>query len=511
MAASSGVAGSFEDQQLAPTINLETPTTMPSGHVPLQQRVASTSQVPAQLGLRRPMGHEASPRHEQQFNAIINSQQGLIDSQRRTMESQWKEMDCLRQLFDDEKALWQKREADLVRRVTHLESLLHRSSHSSPTASIPEAAMLEQNGGLWTPTTSNDGSKTVSRQSSTSGAPVWNPRPDHQPTRVFPEAPTRGSSAQTSAPKPSGHNATVDENTNNSEGKSSRKGADALGSLLSQNLRHRPSIPGHLISKDYDGIMFKPARMPSGDTEPVMTRQCGSSSSPGNRSPSSISQTSPRSQTPLRDLPGPKDIDPTLKDAGHTPMARGSLSMLTSMDGGASGGDSGSTPKAELERPPLEPHATMREVPKQPSERQDSYFGSFVAPADFSAEEEDVRPQVETPDQDLPLEGPLGLTNTPDNERNKVFLGELDKKLSNVNLRGIAGHYDSPTLSPTSAATSQPNTSEQKNEPQNVDGSPCEVPEPEPPLRFKKSINFGSALGQGGEVDYGKGFSRREP
>ena len=509
MAVPTGDFGSVDDQKISPMTAMGMPNAMPGGRVPLQERVASTSQMPTQPGRQPSMSHETRQCYEKHDNNIIKSQQGLIDSQRCTGESQRKEMESQRRLFDDEKALWQKREADLVRRIDHLESLLHRLSHSSPTASIPEATAVEQNGGCWTPTTSSDGSKTVSRQSSTSEAPVWNPRPDHQATRVFPETSTKDNPAHTSMSVPSGRSTSGDQMAKNNERKRSGIGNDIKDPLFSQGLRKRPSIPGHLISKDYDGIMFKSARMPSNQGEVVTTLQSSGSGSPSSHSTCSPSQVSPQTRTPVRNLTLSKDIDPTLKDAGHTPMARGSISMFTTIDDGPSG-DNSSTPKAELERPPLEPRTTNQERPKQPSERQDSYFGSLVAPADYSTEDS-IGPQVETPDQDLSLEGPLGLTNTPDNERNKVFLGELDKKLSNVNLRGSAASHSeaSTTLSPTSTAPSaqtNPTDTQQQKELQNIDGSPCEVPEAEPPLRFKKSLNFGSVLGEGcaERGDYGK-------
>ena len=510
MAGMSERSGYSEDRKPVRPNDFGAPTMLPGGRVPLQERVPSTSQVPAQLGLQPPMAREASPRYEYQFFAIIESQQGLIDSQRRTMEAQRQEIDCQRQLIDDEKALWQKKEADLIERIAQLEARLHQVSHCGSATSQPEGSTSEQKAGLWTPSTSNDGSGTVSRQSSTGEAPVWNPRPAQQPTRVFSEAFAGESRDSRGALNSSRHNTNVDENIKNNDQISPGSEFDVPGSLLSQRLRQKSSIPGHLISKDYDGIMFKPPRSSTSESEPVVTVQPDDPNSQRAYSPRSPPQISPKAQRPFRNVLIPKDVDPTLKDAGHTPMARGSLSMLTSMDGSASTDDSGSTPKAELERPSLEPHMSKQEIPKQPSERQESYFGSFVAPADIAADKRDVEPRVETPEQDQALEGPLGLTNTPDSERNKIFLGELNRKLSNVNLREPTDYSESPTISPPPAAPSQPDSSDLEKDLQNVDGSPCEVPEPEPPLRIKKSMNFGSALGQGGEVDYGKGFSRRE-
>lgn len=229
-------------------------------------------------------------------------------------------------------------------------------------------------------------------------------------------------------------------------------------------------------------------------------------------------------ETPTAQTEQPVDL--TLKDAGHTPMARWSLNMSANTDGKDTGGDGNFSPKTKATHLVEEEQAAVQRPVRQPSEQEDGYFGFATAPVDVN--EGKPPPDLDTtiPD-DPPLTGPLGLTNSPTSERNVFILSEIDKKLK-VTLGETAGNSQrSPTFSPSARNFAK---AKQMQQNQNADGTIFEDPESEPqlrikksragdtndetvepdrPLRIKQSQNFGSALGQGKEVDYGKGFPGR--
>ena len=229
-------------------------------------------------------------------------------------------------------------------------------------------------------------------------------------------------------------------------------------------------------------------------------------------------------ETPFAQTEQP--VDPTLKDAGHTPMARWSLNMSTNTDGKDKGGDGNSSPKTTGRQLLEEEQQTVQRPVRQPSEQEDSYFGSTAAPVDMNEGNPPLDLDTAIPD-DPPLTGPLGLTNSPTSERNVFILSEIDKKL-NVTLGETAGNSQrSQTSSPSARNFAK---AKQMPQNQNADGTIFEDPESEPqlrikknkagdtsdeavepdrPLRIKQSQNFASALGQGKEVDYGKGFPGR--
>ena len=440
-------AGPSEGSQPNPVTSFLATTMMTGGHVPLREPVPSTSQAPVRNTPRSPTVPESSPTNRHQYLAVIESQQEMISRQHETNNSQRQEMETQRKMFDEERALWQAMKAELNSKILRLEAELRRSSCTSPVNGASPADVALSEQSGGLWTPTRSTNGT--RRSSLGAVPAWNLRLGHPPTREVSGAFPGGFSIAPGTSSTSGRLASIDENTQNAE---------------NEPLRLE------------DGIVI------------------------------------------------PQDVDPTLKDAGHTPMARRSMSMSTGVGGADTSGDGGSTPKAGEDRLPLDPQKAEQKLPRQPSERQDSYFGSFAAPADNLADEQQQWTKVETPD-DQPLEGPLGLTNSPDNERNKSFLGELDRKLSNMNLRDTAGNSQPPKPSPPSGSSSG-----RAKQMRNADGTTSDVPESEPPLRIKKSDgstveaaetaqplrikksqNFGSALGRGEEVDYGKGFPGRQP
>ena len=411
------------------------PTVSPSGRVPLRQNVPSSSQIPTQGSAWSPALMHAPPLPGEQLKTLLDSQREMIRRQEFSSCSLRQEMEAQRNMFEDERALWLSREADLQKRILEVEALLRRSCSASPA----NTALSEQSGGLWTPIRSGDGT----RRSSLSAAPPY-PRSNIAPSKA-------------------------------------NWGAFPGGAIV------KSVTPGRLanVRESIQMVGKRPLR-PADDTFTL-----------------------------------PKDLDPNLKDAGHTPMARRSLNMTTGVDGTGADGDASSTPKAG-DDPQEESWASAR----QPREHQDSYFGSYLASVDRRADESSQNAEPDTP-EDPQLEGPLGLTNSPENERNRTFLGELDKKLSQVNLTEAAGNSQPPRTPPSpipsfhefvgtkqmrnaDGTTSDVPESEPPLRMKQREGSTAEEGEPEQPLRIKRSQNFGSALGQGGEVDYGRGFSGRQ-
>ncbi|KAL8761524.1 MAG: hypothetical protein Q9184_002373 [Pyrenodesmia sp. 2 TL-2023] len=149
--------------------------------------------------------------------------------------------------------------------------------------------------------------------------------------------------------------------------------------------------------------------------------------------------------------------------AGHTPLAR----PVPGLDGTTSAIDSDlPTPTLESERPPIEPRTSFTKVP---SERADSYF---PLPADELDSGRASR-ELDTPadaQQDPELQGPLGLTNERSSDNR--FLSQLDSKLTQA----------ASSSNPPAAAGAQ-----------QIQG--FNDTDPEPKLKIKKSMNFGSQLG----------------
>ena len=199
-------------------------------------------------------------------------------------------------------------------------------------------------------------------------------------------------------------------------------------------------ISGSNTDHSVDGITFK-----SAGNAPALFKDLNAlqSSSPK----PSPSRLSPRSIPLSLDQLG-QPSDPCTKDAGHTPLARRSsvISRAASSDP--------STPlQPETERPPLEPRASVAKVP---SERSQSYF-----------------PDVADVSEDPAMKKPFALHN--DEAEDSSFLSALNSKLEVAK---------SENLEPTVVHDLEDN-----------DDTAAIQPEPEPKLRIKRSMNFGSQLG----------------
>ena len=214
------------------------------------------------------------------------------------------------------------------------------------------------------------------------------------------------------------------------------------------------TIPKTIISngkhdQNLDGITFKLTGAAPAVVEDLIALKSPSSKCSASRLPRSPGSL----PLPLNQLRQPHD--PYTKDAGHTPLARQSSGVS-----GAASSDLPTPLQPETERPPLEPHNSIARIP---SERSKSYF-----------------PEVENVDDDPELQKPLMLHN--DEAENSSFLKILDLKLEAAktgNLEPTVVH----DLEKKDAAGDQP--------------------EPEPKLRIKRSMNFGSQFGSSA---CGKGF-----
>ncbi len=203
----------------------------------------------------------------------------------------------------------------------------------------------------------------------------------------------------------------------------------------------KTNLPNGKHDQNLDGITFKSTSAAPAVVKDLIALQ----SPPPKCSPFRLPHSPSSRAFPLNQLGQPHD--PYTKDAGHTPLARQSSGVS-----GAASSDPATPLQPELERPPLEPFTS---VARMPSERSNSYF-----------------PEVENIDEDTQLQKPLALHD--DEAENNIFLKVLDSKLEAAKTEN-----SEPTvvhdLIEKDAAEDQP--------------------EPEPKLRIKRSMNFGSQFG----------------
>lgn len=185
-----------------------------------------------------------------------------------------------------------------------------------------------------------------------------------------------------------------------------------------------------------------------------------SAQSPRSTAPSTSSQKSPT--TPFQEpawtlqLP-PASKENMVKHAGHTPMARTDFGLDGTFSAIPSDMPTCATQLGQ-DADLLEPRASA----KPPSERSDSYFPSGPA------------------DDDPELQQPLTLKN--EDFGNDEFMSQLQSKLQ-----------EAATNSTPPAAASAPGGLDGQFA--SAEEMGFEQPEDGPPLRFKRSLNFGSQLG----------------
>ncbi|KAI4142874.1 MAG: hypothetical protein L6R39_004789 [Caloplaca ligustica] len=344
-------------------------------------------------------------------------------------------LDHQRRAFDSERAMWNMERAGLVQKIATLEASL-RQHQASTRGSLSASTKIPMTSSGSPRLGSFPGAYGPRHATQSSGNEFWRGaggRSDARPTRTFSESATF-----------------THTNLDRLPGIAENLPPAKSGGSLSESLKLATrGIGGPDSQKRYDGIIFKSTL--TGSAEPTGTKSGATGSL-------SSSRESPRHlQLPtVHEVDTSTNEDNLTKDAGHTPLAR----TVPGLDGTTSAADSDlPTPTTEREQPPFEPRASVAKVP---SERSDSYFP----------------PPPDDGDHDPELQGQLGLKN--DGSDNQ-FLSELDSKLAQA-----AG-----TPAPPSAAQAPANLIGASRE----DGEALHAVEPEPRLRIKRSMNFGSQLG----------------
>ncbi|EKV12538.1 Zonadhesin [Penicillium digitatum] len=318
--------------------------------------------------------------------ALVNSftmDTSYIDQSHALLQKQQLNFDTERELFAQERRLWEKERALLRSKIAELE--VYVKSQGNRTNQLgSEGAKLVLAGGI--------------SQYSTNGiaAQVWEgTSPGYRPTRVFfdHESPDHNYRSPISE---SGNLPSLDRALSPHS-----RPVDPSGAPVSQ------PVPIEKLDSTLDGITLKSTALPPAVVARVITPP---SPSPLVTSPGSAPATAARPlmehrhslKLKLSEL-GPPDEN-LLRHAGHTPMA-----IIDADDSRRSTQDG--TP-LEVEEAPL---ALVAHV-HQPAETEISYFPDL-------------------PD-DPALKGPLGLIN--DEERDSNFLSELDQKLL-VQAKNILG------------------------------------------------------------------------
>ena len=349
---------------------MTSPTTLPSsihsdtsnqshvvrGRVPSQssmRQMSTSSRAPS-------ISQLASARYVRQFRAFLEHQ---------------------RELFDEERALWQIERSDLHDRILLLETTLRETQkESSSQATSP--ITRNESGSSYSCLATPSESKHVS-----TGDEIWRGtggKGDTQPTRTF----------STASEQSNGHAqrlASISEHLS-PEG----SGMAYLAESVHRATIHRPSIPEHKKSMTFDGINFRQ----SSHAPSIATEVIGSQSPSPSRIANGVMRLSPLQLAPPTDY--------VTKHAGHTPLVRDSADGTNGTSGPVSNGTA--TPiETQREKLPVEPRASFA---KPPSERSDSYFAGILA--------ENL--------EDPAMSGPLGLGDDNTSE-DKNFLDQVDLKL----------------------------------------------------------------------------------
>lgn len=356
-------------------------------------------------------------------------------------------MDNQRQLFHAEHELWQIERTELHEKITQLEASLrrYRTLCGSPVSSPTES---NGSGSKDRPNVEN---ANELRPAVGTGDEFWRGsggRRDAQPVRIFPSSPDASSTVEDRwtivARDPLAY----------------KPGLTAFPVItIDSGLLSKASIRGIEEDKNLDGITFRKSSLALTTNESVVTPP-----------PSSPPQSSPLAQRTPGTVSLPSSLltapcDPYTKDAGHTPLApKSEYSSYEDLGATLSGLTTPTQPEMEL--PPPDPPTS---VVKVPPESADSYFPDLD----------------ELKDGDIELREPLGLKNNGVHDKN--FLTELDSKL-------------------LKAARSEKLRSEStKSGKENIEAEEkiYSQADPEPKLRIKRSMNFGS---QFGTSTLGKGF-----
>ena len=356
-------------------------------------------------------------------------------------------MDKQRQLFHAEHELWQIERTELHEKITQLEASLrrYRTLGGSPVSSPTES------NGSGTKDLANVENAYELKPAVGTGDEFWKGSGGHrgaQPVRIFPSSPDTSTTVEDRwtivARDPLAY----------------KPGSTAFPIItIDSGLLSKASIRGIEQDKNLDGITFRKSSVALTINKSAVTPP-----------PSSPPQSSPLAQRTPGTVSLPSSLltapcDPYTKDAGHTPSApKSEYSSYEDLGATLSGLTTPTQPEMEL--PPPDPPTS---VVKVPSESADSYFPDLD----------------ELKDGDIELREPLGLKNN--GVHDKSFLSELDSKLLKA--------ARSEKLRSESIKSGKENIEDEEKIYSQAD--------PEPKLRIKRSMNFGS---QFGTSTLGKGF-----
>ncbi|KAL9579958.1 MAG: hypothetical protein Q9203_006499 [Teloschistes exilis] len=381
-------------------------------------------------------------------STIINHYQNVMEDQYRA--------------FDAERARWNTERAGLLGKVAALEDALSQQS-------IPPYHQVATQKFYAEPF------KTA-HPHETSGKQVWQrigSQSTAKPSRTHSEPSTYAPAAGTRL-------STISDNTS-----PSKRRKDFVESFERSRLAHKPSIVG---LDNIDGIILKTTSTTSPSQE---GHNSESSSFP---KPDSNSNANPSSSTTLREelrqplqhltLHPVEETQETnlTRDAGHTPLPPTNYTLHGTADDDSPINSASASPSqaaAEQENPPLEPQTTI--VRRRPLERSDSYFPRTSPPEEESSNE------------DPELQQPLSLQHSVFDD--KLFLTQVDNKLlqakQSAALKTSQKNITSRRRSGGGGGDDHGGSNGEDDE-----NEPPEHPEPDPPIVFKKSLNFGSQLGR---------------
>lgn len=428
----------------SPSGHLSPSSFLPSSEAPpvAERQSRSNRQIPLQQPISSASRLPNAPSNGLPFSHIASHK--YIEQYRLVVEHQ-------RQSHNEERTLWHLERQELQSKISELAATIHQLTgrNDSEIISLLSAPMFAPRSFGSFPESLSHGSRTTSESV---GDEFWRGaggKSDSVPTRTFSE------SSEYSIGRPDERR--VPCGIKNQRGYSLSESPDTISwqrSPEKDGQGSRPSIDGASLHKDLDGISFKPTVLqPPSIVKSIVTPQ----------SPSPLHQASPPPQGSTQrspNLPDPSPsyildvVDAYTRDAGHTPLAR-----MTSN----STSDQATPTMMEKIREPRPSISASR----RPNERADSYF----PPQETIAE-------AEEPLDDPALKHPLTLP--PQGSEAKSFLNELDSKLLEA--------ARSTTFSPNSETSDAGD----KEEDDKTNG---DVTDPEPKLRIKRSMNFGSVFG----------------
>lgn len=404
-------------------------------HFRMERRARSDGQPPLQQSVSSASPIPRSPARSSYSSHIASYQ--YVQQHRIFVERQ-------RESHDEERKLWHLERQELHTKIFDLEATirqLQQKSTKQPNLPNDFHKPAQTASGDYT---SNKGSDSISEST---GDEFWRGaggKSDSIPTRTFSDA-----SDYSSTKADDRHLPSISEDEVAAPVVSSSAGISRVVSNENKPRYRRSSVDEAQLHKNLDGISFKPST-----SAPFVFKK---TTSPQSSSPSRSPTSGPASPPKPHDLPPSNNLiveDPYTKNAGHTPLARGGSVYSDHSSANL-------TPRLPETNGQFEPRPSVA-VSRPPNERSDSYFP----------------PPPESIDEDPELKGPLTLPNEASED--KSFLTELDSRL----LHAARSHAFSP------AEASGPSRGRDEEGDKSFD-----QPEPEPKLRIKRSMNFGSAFG----------------